>query len=114
MARLYANENFPRPVVEELRRLGHDVVPIQETGRGETELPDEEVLRYATDDWRAVLMLNRKDFLRLHRENGEHAGIVVCTVDNDFLGQAHRIDDEIGPFQSLNGRLVRVNRPLTN
>jgi hypothetical protein len=24
MARLYSNENFPLPVVEELRRLGHD------------------------------------------------------------------------------------------
>ncbi|MCL4832054.1 MAG: hypothetical protein KJZ86_06420 [Caldilineaceae bacterium] len=26
MARFYANENFPFPVVEELRRLGHDVL----------------------------------------------------------------------------------------
>lgn len=24
MARLYSNENFPFPAVEELRRLGHD------------------------------------------------------------------------------------------
>lgn len=30
MARLYANENFPLPVVEALRRLGHDVLTIQE------------------------------------------------------------------------------------
>jgi hypothetical protein len=34
VARFYANENFPRPVVEELRRLGHDLLTIQETGRG--------------------------------------------------------------------------------
>lgn len=26
MALLYSNENFPRRVVEELRRLGHDVL----------------------------------------------------------------------------------------
>jgi hypothetical protein len=26
MARLYSNENFPLPVVEELRRLGHEVL----------------------------------------------------------------------------------------
>jgi len=32
VARFYANENFPLPVVEELRRLGHDVLTIQETG----------------------------------------------------------------------------------
>ncbi len=32
MARIYANENFPLPVVEELRRLGHDVVTSLESG----------------------------------------------------------------------------------
>jgi Domain of unknown function (DUF5615) len=33
MARLYANENFPLLVVLELRRLGHDVVTVRETGK---------------------------------------------------------------------------------
>ncbi len=33
MALLYSNENFPIPVVQELRKLGHDVVTIQETGK---------------------------------------------------------------------------------
>jgi Domain of unknown function (DUF5615) len=33
MARLYADEDFPLPVVEELRRLGHDVRTVQEAGR---------------------------------------------------------------------------------
>ena len=32
MARLFADENFPRPVVEGLRAAGHDVVTIQEIG----------------------------------------------------------------------------------
>jgi len=39
MARLYANENFPLPVVEELRRLGHDVLTIQETGKAGQSVP---------------------------------------------------------------------------
>jgi hypothetical protein len=30
---LYADEDFPLGVVEELRRLGHDVVTAQEDGR---------------------------------------------------------------------------------
>jgi hypothetical protein len=30
MARLYSNENFPLPIVDELRKLGHDVLTIQE------------------------------------------------------------------------------------
>ena len=33
MVRLYTNENFPKPVVDELRRLNHDVLTIQETGK---------------------------------------------------------------------------------
>jgi Domain of unknown function (DUF5615) len=30
---LYADENFPLPVVQELRRLGHDVLTAQEDGK---------------------------------------------------------------------------------
>ena len=37
---LYADEDFPLPVVEELRRLGHDVVTAQEDGRIQTPDPD--------------------------------------------------------------------------
>ena len=41
MARLYSNENFPYPVVEELRRLGHDVQTTLETGQAGQPMPDE-------------------------------------------------------------------------
>ena len=66
MARLYANENFPLPVVEALRALGHDVLTVQESGEAEKALPDEEVLAFAVAQARAVLTLNRKHFVRLH------------------------------------------------
>ncbi len=33
MAQLYADENSPLPVVEELRRLGHDVLTMYEDGK---------------------------------------------------------------------------------
>jgi hypothetical protein len=62
MARLYANENFPLAVVEELRRLGHDVLTIQETGKAGQQTADEEVLKAAAADGRIVLTLNRKHF----------------------------------------------------
>ncbi len=32
MAHLYGNENFPLPVVEALRRLGHEVLTSHEAG----------------------------------------------------------------------------------
>ncbi len=40
MARLYADEDFPLPVVEELRRLGHDVRTVQEAGRANQGIDD--------------------------------------------------------------------------
>jgi hypothetical protein len=33
VARLFADENFPLPVVEALRRLGHDVVTMADAGK---------------------------------------------------------------------------------
>ena len=80
MFRLYSNENFPLPVVEELRRLGCDVTTVLETGRAGQAWPDEDVLRYATDEDRVLLTLNRKHFIRLHHAQIPHTGIVACTV----------------------------------
>lgn len=111
MARLYSNENFPLPVVEKLRALGHDVLTIQETGKADQALPDDEVLKFAAAENRGVLTLNRRHFIRLHRESPQHAGIIVCTVDPDFAGQAERIHKAISGPGSLNGQLIRVNRP---
>ena len=111
MARLYSNENFPLPVVEALRVLGHDVLTIQETGKADQALPDDAVLKFATAENRAVLTLNRHHFIRLHQQNPQHPGIIVCTVDSDFAGQSERIHKAIGAQGSLNGKLIRVNRP---
>jgi len=65
MARLYANENFPLPAVLELRRLGHDVLTVGETGKPGQSMSDEAVLAFATGDARSVVTLNRKHFIRL-------------------------------------------------
>jgi hypothetical protein len=110
LAAFYANENFPLPVVLELRRLGHEVTTIQESGRANTLLPDREVLALATAQDRCVLTLNRRHFIRLHVDSPTHAGIVVCTVDLDFIGQAARIHQAIDGAPSLAGQLIRVNR----
>ena len=111
MARLYSNENFPLPVVESLRTLGHDVLTVQEAGRSDQAVPDTEVLAFATKEARAVLTLNRLHFIRLHRQQPDHADIIVCTFDPDFRRQAQRIHGAIGDVQTLAGQLVRVNRP---
>jgi hypothetical protein len=82
---LYADENYPLRVIEELRRLGHDVV--------------------------TALTLNLLDFKRLHREVPDHAGIIICTEDPDRLGQAQRIVESIDKEGYLRGQLIRVYRP---
>ena len=111
MARLYTNENFPLPAAEELRRLGHDIQTVQEAGNAGLALPDEQVLDFASDQQRTVITLNRKHFIRLHQERPDHAGIVVCTYDPDFSGQARRIHEALEQEGSLAGKLLRVNRP---
>jgi sugar phosphate isomerase/epimerase len=111
MARLYSNENFPLPVVEELRRLGHDVLTVQETGKAGQAVPDEAVLDYAIETGRTLLTINRKHFIRLHQERPHHAGLIVCTFDPDFIGQASRIDAAIEQEAELSGQLIRVYRP---
>jgi predicted nuclease of predicted toxin-antitoxin system len=111
VARLFADENFPLPVVEALRRLGHDVVTVEDVGRSGQRWPDADVVEYARADARILLTLNRKDFLNLHRINPEHAGMILCTLDLDFAAQANRIDVALGGADNLKGRTVRVNRP---
>jgi predicted nuclease of predicted toxin-antitoxin system len=111
MARLYTNENFPLQVVNLLRTLGHDVLTVQEAGNAGQAIPDEEVLAFAVQHNRAVVTLNRRDFMRLHRANASHFGIIVCTQDEDVVGQAKRIDQAINDANNLSGRIIRVNRP---
>lgn len=112
MSLLYSNENFPFPVVVELRRLGHDVVTLSDQEKAGEAHPDAAVLAWAASMGRAVLTLNRRDFIRLHLSHPQHAGIIVCTVDPDFVGQAQRIHEAIAAENDLHGRLIRVNRPL--
>ena len=110
MADLYANENFPLPAVECLRALGHNVLTSQESGRANQRVSDDQVLSFATSKNRAVVTLNRKDFIRLHRNNNIHAGIVVCTEDSNFQALAVRIDREIQNHNSLSNQLIRITK----
>jgi len=109
--RLYSNENFPFPVVAELRRLGHDVTTVRETGKANRATPDIEILEFAASEGRVLLTLNRKHFIALHASRPVHVGIVVCTVDPDFVGQARRIHEALTVHANLSGQLIRVNRP---
>ncbi len=110
MAQLYANENFPFPSVEELRRLGHDVLTTTEAGQAGRGTPDPDVLRFATAQGRALITLNRRHFIRLHERDTRHAGLIVCTFDPDFSALAQRIDAALRKQAALAGQLIRISR----
>ena len=111
MARLYADENFPFPAVEELRRLGHDVLTSHEGGQAGQAVPDEEVLAFVVTETRILITLNCKHFVRLHQVQAGHEGIIVCTFDPDFRALAQRVHAALMAQPQMAGRLVRINRP---
>jgi predicted nuclease of predicted toxin-antitoxin system len=111
MAILYADEQFPYPVVELLRNLGHDVLTVQEAGKANQKISDPEGLAHATSENRTVITQNRKDFIQLHNLESDHAGIIVCTTDRDWEALASRIDIAIKSEASLKSKLIRIVRP---
>jgi len=108
---LYADENFPLRVVEELRRLGHDVLTAFEDGRANKSITDAELLERATQLDRVVLTLNRLDFKRFtpsisnpcwnNHLHGRSGSIWAGATDRGMYSNAG----------DLSGQLVRVYRP---
>jgi len=110
MASLYADEDFPHPVAEKLRALGHDVLTVHDAGQANKKIPDAQVLVDATALRRAVLTHNRRDYIRLHKASAQHAGIIACTRDPDTDALAQRIHDAVQAVSDLHGLLIRVTR----
>lgn len=81
MADLYADEQFPLPVVQILRDFGHNVLTVQEVEKCSDS--DAEVLAFAIKNQRTILTQNRRHFIKLHLENQNHYGIIVCTEDRN-------------------------------
>jgi hypothetical protein len=111
MAKLYADENFSYPVVEELRRLGQDVLTAQEAGQANQRIPDPQVLAFTINQGRTVLTFNRRHFRRLDRHVRPHAGIITCTRDDHVIALANRIHQAIANCPNLDNQLLRIVRP---
>ena len=111
MPRFYSNENIALQTVMELRRLGHDVLTSLAAGNANASVPDVDVLTYAAAQGRILLSHNRRHFLRLHNHRShDHAGIVLCTFDADFVGQAQRIAAAVAAATEMTNQVMRVNR----
>ena len=53
--KLYADEQYPYPIVKCLRNLGHDALTIQVAGTANQRIPDDRVLAFATKNERVVI-----------------------------------------------------------
>ena len=88
IAPFYADELFPRVVVELLRLRIHNILTLQAGGKDNPKNPDEEVLAFAVSENQAVLTLNRRYFsryfIRLHSLQPDPAGIIVCRGEDDL------------------------------
>lgn len=112
MLKLYANENFPLETVQVLRNLGYDVLTTHEIGKSNLRIPDEDVLTFAISENRAILTINRKDFIRLHRLNPTHSGIIICTKNDDFENFGECIHAVLLPYEeNISNLLLRVYKP---
>jgi hypothetical protein len=81
-------------------------------GKANSAVPDDEALAFAAAQHRILITHNRRHFLRLHQHRSkDHAGIVACTFDPDFCGQAQRIDAAVATNSEMTNKLIRVNRP---
>jgi len=113
MVALYVDEDCSYPVVQRLRQLGHDMLTAHEAGQAGQGIEDAVVLAFATAAGRAVLTFNRRHFIRLHSEVLSHAGIIVCTRDDDVAALADRIHQQLHSVPALQNQLLRINRPAS-
>lgn len=97
-------------MVEHLRSLDSDVLTSYDAGQANQGIPDDEVLRFATAQNRAVISFNRDDFVALHRRGDRHAGIIVCKDDRDYLGQVTILHAYLQQVDSLLDRLIRIKK----
>jgi hypothetical protein len=105
---LYADHNFFFPIVEELRRLGHDVLTADQDGHSTADDPI--ILARAHALGRVVLTFNRWDFEKLHLQGDAHSGILSASQDHDHVALAARIDYKLRGVSPGRWHL-RVNRP---
>ena len=90
---LYIDEDASKKFATVPRELGYDAVTTAEAGQLEAD--DEEQLKFATEQGRAILTFNAKHFQALHtrycQEGREHAGIIVLNRKVSFSENLRRL-----------------------
>jgi predicted nuclease of predicted toxin-antitoxin system len=108
--RLFADVHLPIKIVIGLRRLGYDVKTVlqyQGTSEPEPGLSDQAILSIAMTERRAVITSD-SDFQKLHFENPNHQGIILCAATLEYRKRAKEIDEAIKDHPPLLGKLIYV------
>lgn len=108
--KFYSNENFPLPMVRKLREKGYDILTSLEADQANQGIPDEYVLKFAVECNLTIITLNRDNFIKLHQENKQHSGIVICKADRDYAGQIETLDQYLQTQTTLKNRLIRIKK----
>ncbi|MFZ4475340.1 MAG: DUF5615 family PIN-like protein [Saprospiraceae bacterium] len=112
MARLFGDENFDVQAMTLLQSLGHDVLTAKDAEMINQRISDQDVLHFATNQERAVVTFDRRDYYRLHKENPTHSGIIACTYDANSQALAERIHESIDlESNDLANKFLRIYRP---
>ena len=112
MIKFYTDEGFPRPTTLAFRNLGYDVLTCQEAGKANQNISDEDVVAFATAQNRIVLTINCRDFVKIHRQSYQHAGIIACTEDLKFEALAVRIHEAVSVHEgAFDNTLLRIYKP---
>lgn len=77
--RLFTDEQIDVALTPALRQRGYDAESCHEAGRANQSISDEEQLRYATAEGRAILTFNIADFYRLDAD-WKAAGLAHCGI----------------------------------
>jgi len=86
--KLYLNENLSDDIAKRLRADGIDAVSSHETGMDTRD--DHTQMQFAVSRERAIVSINKKDFIRIHLEylkNGrEHWGVILSNdIDHSVI-----------------------------
>lgn len=111
--KLFTDEMIDPRLAVALRRQGYDVESCHEAGRSNQGIADRRQLSYATQQGRAILTFNRRDYRQLHRAwqaaRRAHAGIIVSGVVIDPQELVRRVKlhlDVVGPDDQVNRVLL--------
>jgi hypothetical protein len=86
--RVYTDEMISPALAVQLRQRGYDALSCDEASLSGQSIPDQDQLAFATQNDRALLSFNMRDFVRLDQEwkrlEQEHAGIIIAPEIDDI------------------------------